>query len=579
MFNLKREHTFLISGILFFFVTIAFETITYRNITHTSLQKNREATALLTDQLKNLALHFIMHYEDGGTVFDEIIEKFSFKNDSKIRIIHSTSLNVEYGDEPEEQPQTDYEKTSLEDGKSRNWETEDFLFSVTPLNAVARCQSCHHLSNDQETSVPLGYTIGLLELQISKKNLKEAEASLFRQKMFNFAFLFLLLLSFLSAIYFLIKKQRKSEERLDGILRSSKEIIWFASMAPEKILFLNEISEKIYGRPVEEFYKNPNLWLEVVHPEDRERVGRISQKLLETGKKELEYRILQPDGQVRWLHDRAWVIHDPYTGKELMTGIASDVTERKQAEKELKEKNVELKKTLEELGKTQSLLVRQEKLASIGTLSSGVCHEILNPLNIMSATIQVMKMDEHSEEDNESLDTIMEQIHRATKITNNLRMFAHQKEAEVKPVDIHELFDKTATLIEHDLQLDNIMINRSYDPDLPLVDADEDQLTQVFLNLLNNAKDAMKGREENIFTIQTKALNNEVEIRFSDTGTGIPKELLGKIFDPFYTTKDPGKGTGLGLSIIHSIIDKHNGTIKVESEEGKGTTFVIVLPV
>ncbi len=253
-------------------------------------------------------------------------------------------------------------------------------------------------------------------------------------------------------------------------------------------------------------------------------------------------------------------------------------TEGKRQEEALRKGNEELKQALGELQKTQSLLVRQEKLASIGTLSSGVCHEILNPLNIMSATIQVMKLDEHPLEVNENLDVIMEQIQRATKITNNLRMFAHQKEAEIKPVDIHDLFDKTATLIEHDLELDNIMINRSYDPDLSLVYADEDQLTQVFLNLLNNAKDAMKGRQESSLTVQTKALDTEVEIRFIDTGTGIPDKLLDKIFDPFYTTKDPGKGTGLGLSIIHSIIEKHNGTIKVESEEGKGTTFVILLP-
>lgn len=206
-----------------------------------------------------------------------------------------------------------------------------------------------------------------------------------------------------------------------------------------------------------------------------------------------------------------------------------------------------------------------------------MAHEILNPLNIIGTLAQVMQLEKIPASMRKNLDEMLAQIKRATKITNNLRSFSHQHAFEVSMVDVHALFDKTAALFEHDLNLDNVRVERHYAHDLPRIEADEDQLAQVFLNLVSNARDAMFSEEKRII-VETCVKDDGVEIRFSDTGGGIDQSEIGKIFDPFFTTKDPGRGTGLGLWIVYSIIENHCGTIRVESEKGKGAQFVIFLP-
>ena len=254
-----------------------------------------------------------------------------------------------------------------------------------------------------------------------------------------------------------------------------------------------------------------------------------------------------------------------------------DITERKKAEQALRDSKDELQKALDNLQVAQQVAIRQEKLASIGTLASGVAHEILNPLNIIGTLVQVMALEKIPADMRENLEEMLVQIKRATKITNNLRSFSHQHAFEISQVDVQALFDKTAALLEHDLNLDNVRLERHYAQDLPRIEADEDQLAQVFLNLVSNARDAMSSGEKRII-VETRARDDGVEIRFSDTGVGIDTAEIGKIFDPFFTTKDPGRGTGLGLWIVYSIIENHCGTIRVESEKGKGARFVIFLP-
>ena len=255
-----------------------------------------------------------------------------------------------------------------------------------------------------------------------------------------------------------------------------------------------------------------------------------------------------------------------------------DITERKKAEQALRDSKDALQKALDNLQVTQQVAIRQEKLASIGTLASGVAHEILNPLNIIGTLAQIMQLEKIPASMRENLDEMLSQIKRATKITNNLRSFSHQHAFEVSLVDVHTLFDKTAALLEHDLKLDNVRVERHYAQDLPRIEADGDQLAQVFINLVSNARDAMAASGDKRIIVETRPKDDGVEICFSDTGFGIGQDEIGKIFDPFFTTKDPGRGTGLGLWIVYSIIENHCGTIRVESEKGKGARFVIFLP-
>ena len=231
-------------------------------------------------------------------------------------------------------------------------------------------------------------------------------------------------------------------------------------------------------------------------------------------------------------------------------------------------------------------LIQSQKLASVGELSAGVAHEINNPLAIIGQETgwmqDLLKRDrlkgfEEMEDFRDSLREISEQVGRGKEITHKLLSFARKTESVIKDVNINELVEEVIHMAEREATLSNIEIARQYHDRLPLIHSDPSQLRQVFLNLINNARDAIK--RGGVIRIETAiGEGDSIEIRVSDSGPGIPKDNLTKVFDPFFTTKPAGKGTGLGLSICHGIIEKLGGDITVSSEVGKGTTFTINLP-
>lgn len=286
--------------------------------------------------------------------------------------------------------------------------------------------------------------------------------------------------------------------------------------------------------------------------------------------------------------------------------LHKEANARKQAEEmvkksheELTRKNDELQDSLVKLQAAQNQLLRSEKLAGIGRLAAGVCHEILNPLNIISGHAQALLMERHEDAFlKEDLTSIMEEIGRIEKIISGLLKFSRKGEVELRHVNINEELDSVLSIVEKDMRTGNIRIVRRYDLNLDKILIDPDRMRQVFLNIITNAKYAMQ--EGGILTISTQSVikdrrrrrrNEEpvppelptegmpfLRIMFADTGTGIKKENLDKLFDPFFTTKPEDKGTGLGLSVCYTIIEKHLGTLEVESEYGHGATFIIDLP-
>jgi len=271
---------------------------------------------------------------------------------------------------------------------------------------------------------------------------------------------------------------------------------------------------------------------------------------------------------------------------------------RKEAEKarELAEALKSLEKAHRELQDTQSQLVQSEKMASLGQLVAGIAHEINTPVGAVSSmhdtTRRAVEKLRKQIYDNCKDDSLRAQLESAFKniednykvidegtgrvvnIVRRLKSFARLDEAELKSVDIHEGIEDTLTLIHHEIK-HGITINRHYG-DIPPITCFPGQLNQVFLNMLINAKQAIKGQGE--ITIKTTTSGNKVYIEISDTGEGIEKGNLSKIFDPGFTTKGVGVGTGLGLAICYQIIRDHMGEIKVESQRGTGTAFTIILP-
>ncbi len=222
-------------------------------------------------------------------------------------------------------------------------------------------------------------------------------------------------------------------------------------------------------------------------------------------------------------------------------------------------------------------LIQNDKLTSIGLLAAGVAHEVNTPLAVISSYSQMLRK-EMSPEDprHKLLEKITNQTFRASEIVNNLLNFSRTNATEFGEVDIHQVITETISLVEHQLKSARIRIDRVLDAEYPVTFGNAGKLQQVFLNLFVNARDAMpEGGEIRVFT---EMVDSKIEIIVQDTGAGISRENIKKIYDPFFTTKAAGKGTGLGLSVTYGIVQEHGGNISVESKPGVGTAFRLELP-
>jgi len=231
----------------------------------------------------------------------------------------------------------------------------------------------------------------------------------------------------------------------------------------------------------------------------------------------------------------------------------------------------------EELRRKNEELHRSKKLASIGTLASGVAHELNNPLNNIYISAQILQKEAGetcSPLVQETLQDIVGQTIRVKRIVGDLLEYARGKEPTLKPVELNELIGGVYKLLKNTLDMENINFVVNSNSEKILVNADKEQIERVFINLFTNAVEAMTGRGDIIVTLA--AGDDVVKIWVSDTGKGMDREDLEKVFEPFFTTKD--KGTGLGLAIVFNIVKKHKGKIFMESEKNKGTTFYMVFP-
>jgi two-component system, NtrC family, sensor kinase len=233
-------------------------------------------------------------------------------------------------------------------------------------------------------------------------------------------------------------------------------------------------------------------------------------------------------------------------------------------------------------------LMQSSKMAALGKLAAGIAHEVNNPLAVIKEKVGWLK-DLLSEEDvsksenfqefDDALRKIDYHIDRAKKVTHRLLGFARKMEPSQERVNVNKVLEETIDFLRNEASYRNIEIRTNYAPDIPETTSDSAQLQQVFLNILNNALDAIG--KDGVISVRTAhiARDTRMAVCISDNGPGIPNEMLGKIFDPFFTTKEVGKGTGLGLSISYTIVEKLGGKLIVASEEGKGTTFTISLPI
>ena len=243
-------------------------------------------------------------------------------------------------------------------------------------------------------------------------------------------------------------------------------------------------------------------------------------------------------------------------------------------------KSLEAGQALEQLHLVKAQLVHAEKLSAVGEMLAGVVHEINTPLTGIIGYADLLQMQAFPPEKRERyIENIQNSAKLCQNIVQNLLSFARKHESTVEPIRINEVLESTLELLRHEIKVTNTKVSAHLAPDLPRALGDFHRLQQVFLNLINNAIQAMGDKTPGgSLSIRSESNGKTIRVQCRDNGPGIPPENLQKIFEPFFTTKPEGKGTGLGLSICYDIIQAHRGDIYVSSEPGVGTTFVVELP-
>jgi len=438
-----------------------------------------------------------------------------------------------------------------------------------------------------------------------------------------------------------LEQEKQAEAKYRGIFENAAEGI-IQVTRDGRLLSCNPAAAAILGyeSPEEMTRRITDIGHQVyVQPELRDKLyDRLGKGRAVTN---FDLEFYRKDGSRRWVQLSVRPVFNEHGEILYADGMILDIAERKRAEKALQDVNDELEQRViartseleqanrglrqltsdletafQELKNAQSRVLQQEKMASIGQLAAGVAHEINNPMGFIISNLnsfnkytekittflkfqaeavealvsgsdsreitenlekqkKLLKLDYVLEDLGSLINESMEGAERVRRIVQNLKSFSRLDESEFKMAEINGGIESTINMVWNEIKY-KANLNRDYG-DIPQTYCNLGQLNQVFMNLLINASQAIETRGE--ITVKTSSDDKNLFITISDTGTGIPADKLPRIFEPFFTTKAVGKGTGLGLSIAYDIVKKHNGEIKVESEVGRGTTFMISLPI
>ncbi|SDS38298.1 response regulator [Opitutus sp. GAS368] len=364
---------------------------------------------------------------------------------------------------------------------------------------------------------------------------------------------------------------RTAEARLREMAETIRDVFWVTTPDGSQLLYVSAAYAQVWGRPVAEAYARPASWLEAVHPEDQPKVRVALQQLAQGTEYRIEYRVVRPDGTERQVEDRRYPVLNPAGKMERAVGVATDITERRQLEEQLRQ---------------------AQKMEAIGQLAGGIAHDFNNMLTVINGRARLlMDTGELPPKVTDSLREIYVAGGRAAGLTRQLLVFSRKHFMHSTALDLNELIEAVVQMLRRMIGEDIELEVQAARP-LPPILADASMLEQVLMNLAVNARDAMpRGGRLTITTecreiSETAPLANpeavpgsHVCLRVGDTGCGMSPETLARIFEPFFTTKDVGKGTGLGLSTVFGIVKYHHGWVEVSSEVGAGTEFRIYLPV
>lgn len=364
---------------------------------------------------------------------------------------------------------------------------------------------------------------------------------------------------------------RDSEERFRQLAEHIREVFWVRGIDEERVLYVSPAYEELWGRSLQSLLDQPLEWLEAVHPDDRRRVQAAYLRKLDSGFFDEEYRIVRPDGAVRWIWDRGFPIRDAAGHVYRIAGLAEDITARKLAEDQLRRQQVELAKT--------------SRLSLAVEMASNMAHDINQPLAAIvaygQACLSLLRQDRADPRELTGvIEEVVKQGLRAGDIIHHLRDLVRKHPAAQAALDLNALIRAVVHYAELELRSAAITLKLELAEPLPLVLADDFQTQLVVLYLMRNAIEAMQETrpDARALTVRTSVQERDcVLVTLCDNGPGLGPEALERLFEPFFSTK-PG-GMGLGLSASRSIVESHGGRLWATPNPERGLSFHFTLPV
>jgi len=359
---------------------------------------------------------------------------------------------------------------------------------------------------------------------------------------------------------------RASEERFRQIAENILEVFYLEDAESGRLLYVSPAYEQVWGCACESAYGELRSFLDGIHPDDREVVRRAFVNRVPFMH---EYRVIRPDGSVRWIWDRGFPIRDEKGQVYRLAGIAEDITESKQAEQSLQ--------------KAQDELARVTRIATLGELTASLAHEINQPLAAVvtngSASLRWLDASPPNlDEAREAMARTIDEANRASQVIEKTRTLLQKSSPEMQRLDVNGVIREVLVLSGNELLRSGVTVYSELAADAPAVRGDRVQLQQVLLNLIMNAVEAMSTVVDRPRTLMIRSAKEGegVVIQVQDSGTGLNVEDLERIFEPFFTTKP--QGIGMGLSIARSIVEAHGGRLWVTPGPSHGTVFQFTLP-
>jgi PAS domain S-box-containing protein len=368
---------------------------------------------------------------------------------------------------------------------------------------------------------------------------------------------------------------QQSEERFRQMAENINEVFWMSEPKSSKILYVSPAYESIWQSPVEALYEDPRKWMEYIHKDDLEIVISNWKEQIKGHPTYEEFRIILPDGSIRWIANQAYPIENDKGQVTRVTGVAGDITDRKQAVKERM--------------KVEAQLQEVQRMEAIATLAGGIAHEFNNALVGVSGNIELLDMDLP---DDEKMDRYVGQMKDSTRrmanLTDQLLAYARGGKYQPKAISLNSFVEGTLPLLRHSID-PAIRVETDLPRDVSHIEADLTQMQMVLSALLSNSAEAMEGEGRIRIITRDEKIEKEiaktesdlkpgsyVSLTIQDDGRGMDEETISRVFDPFFTTKFQGRG--MGMAAAYGIIKNHGGAISVDSELGKGTAVRIYLP-